>query len=244
MMPEPEAPTAALVEALNVAGVALAGWGFVTGSAPEQEAIIAARFTQQYGLVHYVADIEQDEHDSQWTPGKILTFLTKLRISLPPSAQILVSSYPYIKAKHPELMRAAAPHVDGFAPQIYWQDYPAAYMLEPQNLPPRPSRHYTAADIESPSAYADLCLDWWQETAGGKPLLVTGQAYWDGDFSEKEAEAKLSRFLGDFDGWSRIAGLNWWHLGHKDNLPDGAMSEPMLQAITAAKINLKAFRSA
>jgi hypothetical protein len=242
MAPEPEGPTKALVASLGAAGIALAGWGFVAGNAPEEEADTAAKLMHKYGLAHYVADIEQDEHDSQWTAKKIPAFLTRLRAALTQDAQILVSSYPYIKDKHPELMRAAAPYVDGFAPQIYWHNYPAAYMLEHSNLPPQPSRPYSASDLRSPAAYADLCLDWWREVTEGKPLLMTGQSYWERSFSKADAEKNLTRFLSDFTGWSRITGLNWWHLGHKVNLPDnGAMTQPMFQAIAGAKINLKPF---
>jgi hypothetical protein len=244
MKPEPERPTRTLIETLGAANIALAGWGFDTGKDPQRQAELAAGMVKAHGLTHYVADIEQDEHGSQWTVEKIPLFLQTLRQYLPQGAQIVVSSYPYIKVKHPELMRAAAPYADAFAPQIYWQDYPARYMLEPGNLPAHPSRPYDPIrDQHSPVAYAHLCLDWWQQVVGAKPLLMTGQAYWE-TISQAQAEDKLIRFLHEFDGWPRLVGANWWHLGHKHNLPhNGAMTPKMFQAIMNEQINLKPFRT-
>lgn len=119
MIPEPHAPTARLIATLQKNNVALAGWGFVRGEDPVEEATTAAKLTTDYGLAHYVADIEQDEHDSVWTLEKIPLFLQRLMTALPAGAGIAVSSYPYIVGKHPQLMRAAAPHADLFNPQIF-----------------------------------------------------------------------------------------------------------------------------
>lgn len=247
LLPEPEAPTRRLIEILTGANIAVAGWGFDAGHNPESDAATVAGYVKKHGLTHYVADIEQDEHDSSWTSQKIPVFLRGLKKDLPAGAQILVSSYPYLKAKHPELMRAAAPVADGFAPQIYWQLYPSASMLKTSNLPPHPSRPYNAnVDVGEPAAYAHLCLDWWREAVGRKPLLLTGQAYWEGypqrPVSRHIAEAKLARFLETFDGWSRVVGVNWWHLGHATNTnANGAMTEVMFNSIVAAHVNKKPF---
>jgi hypothetical protein len=178
LVPEPEAPTARLIAALREQKFALAGWGFVRGEDPVGEATAAAKLTKHHGLAHYVADIEQDEHDSLWTVEKIPLFLQTLRVELPAGAGIAVSSYPYVVGKHPELMRAAAPHADLFNPQIYWHHHPKASMLAPGNLPPDPSRPYgRPGDLHNPVVYADLCLDWWRATVGATPLLPAGQAY-------------------------------------------------------------------
>jgi hypothetical protein len=240
LTPEPEQPTRRLIDTLRDAGIAVAGWGFVRGWDPAEEARVAAQLVGKYGLAHYVADIEQDEHSSRWTTDKIPTFLKRLREQLPAGAQIVVSSYPYIVSKHPELMKAAVPHADGFAPQIYWYDYPAAYMLEAGSLPPRPSHAYSASQhLHNPAIYADLCLDWWRATVGDKPLILTGQAYWE-NFSKEKAEIKLDRFLPEFTGWSRVVGVNWWHFGHKNNTADnGAMTTRMFDAIVQARISDK-----
>lgn len=248
MRPEPEAPTRRIVNALLQADVAVAGWGFDAGVDPAADARAAADLVKKYGLTHYVADIEQDEHASEWTTAKIPIFLQRLRDHLPACAQILVSSYPYIKVKHPELMEAAAPHVEGFAPQIYWQLYPSASMLKPQNLPPHPSRPYDQVrDVGKPASYADLCLDWWQNTVGDKPLILTGQAYWEGypdrPVSQSISEQQLHHFLDAFAGWDRIWGINWWHFGsHRNTTAAGAMTEDMFDALVEARLNEKAFQ--
>lgn len=245
MQPEPAAPTRLVVNALRGAGIALAGWGFNRGANPRREAQVVADLMAEYGLSHYVADIEQDEHDSQWTTRNVETFLNELRRRLPRDGQIYVSSYPYIKGKHPELMHAASPLADGFAPQIYWHDYPATYMLEQANLPPHPSRRYTVADIQHPEVYADLCLDWWRETVGDKPLILTGQAYWENGFSQRKAEAKLETFLDRFMSWNRLSGMNWWHFARARNTAaNGTMTAAMQDAIVAARLNEKPFGDA
>ena len=144
-------------------------------------------------------------------------------------------------------MRAAAPLADGFAPQIYWQNYPAPYMLEHDNLPPRPSRPYDPhRDIKNPAVYADLCLDWWRATVGNKPLILTGQAYWEDypnhGLSQDQVEDKLAQFLNTFSGWSGLSGANWWHLGHSSNTTaNGAMTNSMFETIVRARIHEKPF---
>lgn len=239
---EPEQPTRAIIGILKDANVAVAGWGFDSGHHPAEDARSVAAMVKKYGLTHYVADIEQDEHHSQWTPRKIADFLTELRTKLPQGAQIFVSSYPYIVGKHPDLMHAAAPIVDGFAPQIYWQNYPNARMLEHQSLPPHPSRPYVTSDLHSPAVYADLCLDWWNEIVGTKPLILTGQAYWEHGFERSAAEGKLLHFLEAFTGWRRLCAVNWWHLGGPKNTESkGAMTAAMFDAIAEARIQDKPF---
>jgi len=142
-------------------------------------------------------------------------------------------------------MVAADPHVDGFAPQVYWFDYPAAGMWPRPDLPP--GAHYT---LKNPASYARLCTDMWRHYTA-KPLVITGQAYWtpsEGDqFDQAKAEAKLDSFLHDMTDadWSRIVGLNWWHFGHKATTPQrGQMSPAMAAAIATANLGAKPYAAA
>jgi hypothetical protein len=82
----------------------------------------------------------------------------------------------------------------------------------------------------------ELCIDRWRRLMGAsqKPLVVTGQAYWGEGNTQAEAEAKLEHFLGNWNGYSRVVGLNWWHLGGGQ-----AMSHLMLERITAARLGQK-----
>ncbi len=246
MTPEPEKPTAALIAALKDEKIPVAGWGFDPGIDPAHEAHVAAKLVKDHGLTHYVADIEQDEHDLKWTTEKIPTFFKALRKGLPAGAQVVVSSYPYIGSKHPELMQASAPFADAFAPQIYWVDHPQPYMLEPRRLPPLSERRYVAPqDLDNPTSYADLCLDWWRDTVGQKPLILTGQAYWERGCPRERAEAKLEQFLVNFQGWSRVVGAKWWHLGHNDNTKtNGAMTPQMYDALVKARVHEKLLAAA
>jgi hypothetical protein len=90
--------------------------------------------------------------------------------------------------------------------------------------------------------YTDLCLDRWDKLMGSTPkaIVVTGQAYWgEGDppFTQQEAEEKLDEFLGAWNGFNRIIGLNWWHFGGGQS-----MSHRLIDSITKAKLDGKPYK--
>lgn len=244
----PAVSTKKIVTALRTKGLHLAGYGWCHGAHPAAEAKLATDQLRLYGLTHYVANIEDGKNKgplhgiSKWTTAEIATFFQNFRVLAEPGAQVLISTYPFIGWHEPELMVAANPYVDGFAPQVYWFDYPAAGMWPRPDLPP--GAHYTE---KNPASYARLCTDMWRHYTT-RPLVITGQAYWtpsEGNhFDQAKAEGKLGSFLHDMTDadWSRIAGLNWWHFGHKATSPQrGAMSPAMAAAIAAAMLDAKPY---
>jgi hypothetical protein len=134
-------------------------------------------------------------------------------------------------------MTAALPFVDMFNPQVYWHHFPSSKMIKQFKRPNgKPYVKDKAAE------YAELCLDRWNALMKSDPkeLVITGQAYWgEGNppFTQGEAEDKLDEFLGSWDGFGRVIGLNWWHFGDAK-----AMSHRILDSITKAKLGSKSYK--
>jgi hypothetical protein len=217
--------TQKLVAALRDRGIGVAGWGWCQGADAKAEAKLAIRSLRDLGITDYVADIEEGVGDAHWTPAEIRTFFETLRGELPDNP-VAVSTFPVITWHEPELMKAAAPYVDAFAPQAYWFWFPN------QKLRNEFGTKYGADD---PVAYVDLTIDNWR-TITDKPLIITGASYWN-ESGMKEAEAawKVARFVDRFTAWDRIAGLNWWHFG------GNAMNAGMRDTITAARLDQKPY---
>lgn len=245
--PMPADLTRSIVQALRQAGVNVAGYGWCHGRDPEWEAHFAAEQMRAYGITHYVANIEQGKvkgkfGPSRWSAHSIGRFGATLRRAMPAGGQVLVSTYPYIGEHSPELMKAIEPYVDGFAPQVYWFEFPAKWMWPRRDLPA--SASYRLGD---PGSYARLCLDMWRHYTA-KPLVITGQAYWSGNehsgFRRGEVEAKLGAFVSSFSEYQRIAGLNWWHLGGRSTDRHGAMSPAMLARLRSVNLDRRPFARA
>lgn len=220
--------TRPLIDALRNAGIAVAGWGWCQGDQISLEVELALTALSRFELDHYVADIEDGVNEAHWTADEIRDFLGPLRDALP-DARLGVSSFGFIPWHKPELMRAAEEFVDFFAPQVYWFWFPTRRMLEAVGASPEDY------PLNSSAAYARLCMAAWRETVG-KPLVLTGQAYWgeSPDYTPDMADAKLARFIETFDRWGDLQGLNWWHMGGRHQ---NAMSFGMYQAIKAARLN-------
>lgn len=223
----------ALADAFRDEGIAVAGWGWCQGENPVAEAAMAVRETQRIGLVDYIADIEPGHNNSMWTSTDIRKFCDGIKSHLD-GGQFCVSAFALLDWHEPHLYAAALPYVDAFAPQIYWFNFPNSKMLA-QFRPPA-GGSYTK---DSAASYADLCLDRWRLMMGStpKPLILTGQAYWDeGGFSQQDAEAKLQEFLDDWRGYNGISALNWWHMGG-----GSSMSFAMRESIRAADLANKPY---
>jgi hypothetical protein len=223
-------PTQALIDGLKSAGINVAGWGWCQGADIKAEARLAKAQLTKFGLNDYVADIEQGVNNANWTAVEIGQFLNDMRSTV--TGALVVSTFPLIDWHEPNLMTAADPNVDAFAPQVYWMGFPDRKMLKSFSKPGGDS--YTAGD---PVSYAELCLDRWTGLTT-KPLILTGQSYWgEGGVDQSLAQEKLDAFLGEFNLWPRIIALNWWHFGGRS-----AMSHHMLDAITAANLATKPYR--
>lgn len=230
--PSTKALNRSLIAALQAGGIAVAGWGWCQGATPKPDAVMALKELKSYGLTDYVADIEPGHHNSQWTIDEIQTFCQTVRSGL--SGGFAVSSFALIDWHEPQLLEAALPYIDAFAPQIYWFNYPNGKMAQQFRRP-----NGQAYGVNSPADYADLCLDRWTRLMQGspKPLILTGQAYWgEAAFTQSQAETKLSDFLRAWSGYGQVAGVNWWHFGGGEG-----MSHAMLEAITAADLGGKTY---
>jgi hypothetical protein len=215
-----------LIAACQTAGVAVAGWGWCQGVSPKPDAAMALKALTDHGLNDYVADIEPGHNNSEWTIDEAQTFCAAVRKGL--TGGFAISSFALIDWHEPQILAATAPYIDAFAPQVYWFDYPNTKMIKQFHR-----ADGTAYRAQSPAEYADLCLDRWARLTHPvtKPLILTGQAYWGEGATEAESDARLAAFLRDWNGYGRIAGLNWWHFGG-----GGAMSHAMLETIVEADL--------
>jgi hypothetical protein len=220
--------TQALIDGLRAARVNVAGWGWCQGADAKAEAKLARAQLSKFGLNDYVADIEQGVNNANWTAAEVVQFLTEVRQGL--SGTLALSTFPLIDWHEPELMRAADPLVDAFAPQVYWFRFPNKKMVEQFSKPE--GGNYT---VDDPVSYAQLCLDRWAALTS-KPLILTGQSYWGEGIDQQSAQNKLDTFLANFNLWPRIIGLNWWHFGGNQ-----AMSHHMLEAIATANLAAKPY---
>ncbi len=218
-----------LTAALRTAGIGVAGWGWCQGSVPLAEANLALRESESLGMTDYVADIEQGVSNAHWTPQEVTAFCQRVRANLPGSFG--VTTFGLIDWHEPGLMQAALPFVDFFNPQVYWFNFPNQQMVNQFRRPDG-----TRYRVNEPGEYMELCIDRWVRLMGGTPkrLVVAGQAYWNEGNTQTQAEAKLVQFLSGWNGYNRVAGLNWWHLGG-----GSAMSHAMVERIVAARLGQK-----
>jgi len=117
--PEPVTSTVTLIAALKQANIGVAGWGWCQGDNVNVEVELALTTLNEFGLEHYVADVEDGVHTANWTSAEVRAFFKALRQDLP-NAQIGLSTFGFIPWHKPQLMKAAEPFVDFFAPQTYW----------------------------------------------------------------------------------------------------------------------------
>jgi hypothetical protein len=223
----------ALVGEMQNSGINVAGWGWCQGASVQSDIRLAVNESKFFGLTDYLADIENGVNNSNWSATEIQTFCTAVRSGI--GGSFGITTFPLIDWHEPELMQAALSSVDLFAPQVYWFNFPNAKMTKEFQRPDG-----TTYSTNDPAQYADLCLDRWEQLIGAsaKGLVLTGQAYWgESGFTQQTAELKLEGFLGDWSGFNRIVGLNWWHFGGGQ-----AMSHRMLEAITGAQLSQKSYK--
>ena len=225
--PEPATQTANIIAALKQAEIGVAGWGWCQGDNIDFEVELVLTTLNEFGLEHYVADVEDGVHTANWSKAEVKKFFKALREALP-NSQIGLSTFGFIPWHKPELMTAAEPFVDFFAPQTYWFNYPSKKILNAAGV------DESQFVLNNSASYVRLCIKVWQELVE-KPLVIAGQAYWgEAGFARGSAEAKLNQFIEQFDAWDELQGMNWWHLGGKGQ---DAMSFAMFQALRTAKLN-------
>lgn len=215
----------ALAAALKAQGIAVYGWGWCDGNAVDRDVANVQATLDEFELDGYIADIEHGVAGANWNEARVDKFSSNVR-KLLGEKPFLVSTFGFVPYHKPKLMQAAEPHVDGFAPQVYWFWYPNKKMFSQPGAKP-PYRENNAAD------YARLCIDVWRAVVS-KPLVLTGQLYWGEaeNWDSDDAEQKLAEFIADFEDYDRLIGLNWWHLAGSK-----AMSAKMTAMLAVAKLN-------
>jgi len=221
-------PTQSLINAIKSAGVAVAGWGWCQGEDIDSESRLAIDALERFQLNDYIADIEYGVSGAHWTTDEVTDFFEKIR-NFNSEGALGVSSHGFIDWHKPELMAAANPLVDFFAPQVYWFWYPSRKILNAARV------SSSEFPLNDPESYARLCIHRWRRYID-KPIIITGQAYWGEheDYTQQVAEAKFRDFVMKFKDYATIKGLNWWHLGGQGQ---SAMSLNMYKLIERSQLN-------
>lgn len=226
--PNGNGATPQLVSALKAAGIIPVGWGYCYSRNAATDLGLTQRVCQKYPLEAFVVDVEPGNTVNgaadTWNTGDFATLIKGLAGHFG-TPNLGISTFANI-AKHGDalpVMRAAQPFVCMYAPQVYWFD-------------------------NDPAPYVRTSLTSWRDAGFAAPLVATAQSYWsvgEGTPAQSVMEAKVATFINEFtDGdYGTIAGLNWYSAGGANSSSDGAMSDPMIQAIAAGHLNQKPYKA-
>jgi hypothetical protein len=218
--------TTELVAALKSASIVPVGWGYCFSRNASTDLALALRLCEKYALDVFVADVEPgnsvDNTPDTWITSDFEALIKGLNARFGRS-NLAVSTFANM-SKHPDalpVMRIAEQYVCMYAPQVYWFG-------------------------NDPASYVRTSLTSWRNVGIVTPLVATAQSYWglgEGTPTQAVMEAKVSKFIADFanNDYGTIVGLNWYHAGGKNVPNGGAMSDPMIQAIAAGRLNDKPF---
>jgi len=205
---------------IRAAGISVAGWGWCQGENIAAEIDLAKRALQEFGFRHYVADIEQDVNGAKWTKDEVTQYVNGVRGAVD---GLCISSHGFLDWHDPQIFADVAGDVDCVNPQAYWSSNHASQkMLDAVHAP---AGKYKVAD---PASYAQLCADRYRAVFKTKPVVVSGQAYAEGDFGTADAEAKLASFVQSYQHPAEVIGVNYWYWG--------AMSKPMRDSVAASSV--------
>ncbi|GGI20929.1 hypothetical protein [Bradyrhizobium guangdongense] len=217
--------TRELVAALKQANIACAGWGYCYSQNAATDGDLAKQLCNKYGIDAFIADVEPGNpvhgQPDQWQTQPFKNLMASLKSTFGKD-NLGMSTFGNLNG-HPDataIYRLAIDDVSFFAPQIYWYK-------------------------KTPVAYAKLCVDSFRQSGIGNPIIATVQSYWDADssFPQASAEAQVKQFIGGYSDWGNIIGLNWYHAGHQNTVGSGAMSDDMITAIAAGRLDQKPYAS-
>jgi len=215
-----------LIDAFRAKGISVGVWGWCDGNDVEKDIQNSKQAVRTFAPDCYIADIENKVSGANWDSAKAAKYGKEMRSYLG-DMPLVVSSFGYISWHKPEIMSALDPYADYFAPQVYWFWYPNNKMLNETPI--------SGLKTKNPADYTKVCIHHWKK-AVTKPLIVTGQAYWGehASWTQSVSEKKLAAFLAEFDGYTELAGFNWWNFADSR-----AMSSNMAQLIAEADIDKK-----
>jgi hypothetical protein len=239
---------AALIAALNQAQIGWAGWGYCAGANCRRDPDVIKKFRDDLHMKAFVIDAEPQQDHDDWTEADFDAFTAQVN-GLFGTDNLGLSTWPILQfqdsAANPVIkyMQTAATRVGLFAPQVYWMDYPgdphyADFAFD----------QYPRAD---PTAMTRLVIDAWKGYQFNRPLVISGQAYWQltklrkdgGTPSQDSMATKIYQFAKYFASWSQIVGLNWYHAGLKaNNNISGSMSDEMVKYIAAGQFGAKPYQ--
>ena len=220
--------TSALVAALRSAGIVPVGWGYCYSKNAATDLDLATRLCGTYGIDAFVADVEPGNtvhsQPDTWDPAAFEILIKGLSTKFGKD-NLGISTFASMKL-HPDalkIMLVAQPYVCMYAPQVYWFD-------------------------NDPAIYLRNSLATWRAAGISTPIVATAQSYWDigeGTPSQGVMEGKVKKLISDFtdDDWLKLIGLNWYHAGGQNTSNSGAMSDPMIAAIVAGRLNDKSYAS-
>jgi hypothetical protein len=229
-----------LITALTNANIAWAGWGYCGGAHAQRDLGWIGQFKNDLGMQAFVIDAEPEEGKDIWTPADFTTFVTGVN-QLFGTDNLALSTWPCVQLREnsvSDLMKIAEPLVCLFAPQVYWMNHPSNVHYN--------TLGYSKADYppHDPVAFVRMMIRAWKDAGFTKPLVISGQAYWENGSPSRDAmNQKADRFAGHFAEWNQILGFNWYHAGKgDDSISEGSMSDGMVTTIKAAKLGAKPYK--
>ena len=232
-----------LIKALGNANIAWAGWGYCGGVNATRDLTWIKQFKHDLAMQAFVIDAEPEEenHKDVWTTADFTTFVTGVN-QLFGTDNVAMSTWPCVQVREKSvktLMKIAEPLVCLFAPQVYWMNHPS-------DPPHYSTLGYSAAEFppHDPIAFVRMMIRAWKDAGFTKPLVISGQAYWTPTSpSQAKMNEKAEQFARHFADWNQIVGFNWYHAGTgEDSVPEGSMSDAMVNSIKSAKLGGKPYK--
>jgi hypothetical protein len=228
-----------LIAALTNANIAWAGWGYCAGVNATRDLDWITQFKNDLGMQAFVIDAEPEaaKQKDVWTAADFKAFVSGLS-QLFGVDNLALSTWPCVQLREDSvktLMKIAEPFICLYAPQAYWMDYPGNVHYH--------TLGYSMTDFppHDPVSFVRMVIRAWADAGFTKPLVISGQAYWENSSPTKAAmNQKAAAFATHFADWNQILGFNWYHAGKADNTgSDGSMSDEMIAAIIGAKLGAK-----
>ncbi len=228
-----EQGTRELVDGLKSAHINPVAWGYCLGANSQKpnkqdnDLQLAIDLCDKYQLDNFVANVEPGNTINgvadTWDAGALAALIGGLNAHFGQD-NIGISSFANLQ-KQPTargLLAPVASQVAICAPQIYWNN-------------------------RDPVDWAQQSLQSWKDAGITTALVATVQSYWELDENtppEAAMEAKVEDFIRRFPagGWSGIVGLNWYHAGGANTAAEGGMTDGMIAAIVAGRLDQKPYK--
>jgi hypothetical protein len=238
----------ALIDGLQREKINWAGWGYCFGANNQRDIDEIRKLRDALQMKAFVIDAEPEQNRDDWTEGTFDSFTSSVNRMFG-TDNVALSTWPILEFHdnpgNPvvKYMKIAATRVALFAPQAYWMDYPG-------------DPHYNHFSFDKyprsdPSSFVRLVIDAWNNYNFGRPIVISGQAYWHlnrlranrGTPSQDSMGMKVCQVGRKFTDWEKIAGFNWYHAGTSNNSSlRGSMSDDMVANIANGRFGSKPYQ--